>query len=330
MSDAAPGIRRIRRGRGFSYRGHDGSAITEPETLARIRALAIPPAWTDVWICPDCFGHIQATGRDQKGRKQYRYHAHWQGEKDAGKFARLVAFAYALPALRARVREDMATRGPNRAKVLAAVTDLLDRTLIRIGNVEYARSNESFGITTLQNRHVTLKGTALHFRFTGKSGKTWELKLTDRRIAAIVRAIQDLPGQDLFQYVDEEGQVRDVGSGDVNAYIRAVAGPESSAKDFRTWNGTVLAAEALARAGPFTSKREGASKLRAALHDVAEKLGNTVTVCRASYVHPAIIQGYLAGTPCAVPEEGGAEPGELSAAEQAVLRYLEGGARKGC
>ena len=323
MTGAEPGIRRVRRGRGFCYVACDGSVVKDSAILARIRALAIPPAYTDVWICTEPCGHIQATGRDQKGRKQYRYHKDWHGEQDAMKFARLAEFCRALPALRKRVASDMQQRGITREKVLATVVNLLDRTLIRVGNAEYAKGNDSYGLTTLQNRHVALKGAELHFRFRGKSGKVWQLRVHDRRIARIVRAIQDLPGQDLFQYKDEDGAVRDVTSADVNAYIRAMAGEQASAKDFRTWTGTVLAARALAAAGPFASKREAASRVKAALHGVAERLGNTITVCRSSYVHPAIINGYLEGRPCPMPAEGG-EGGEgLSPEERAVLRFLE-------
>lgn len=329
VSDSAPGIRRIRRGKGFAYRSPDGSAIADGTTLARIRAMAIPPAYSDVWICPDPCGHIQATGRDQKGRKQYRYHKEWHGEQDASKFARLIDFARSLPALRRRIAEDMARRGMPRERVLAAVVDLLDRTLIRVGNAEYAKGNDSYGLTTLQNRHVEVKGTALHFRFRGKSGKVWQLKLTDRRIARLVRSVQDLPGQDLFQYLDEHGEVRDVDSSAVNAYIRETAGPLSSAKDFRTWNGTVLAARALAEAGPHASQRDAAGKLRRAIASVAERLGNTVTVCRASYVHPAIVDGYMAGAPCRPSGESSPLEG-LSAEETAVLRYLEAAERARC
>ena len=322
VTGAEPGFRRVRRGRGFCYLRPDGGAVKDEAVLARIRALAIPPAYSDVWICMDPCGHIQATGRDQKGRKQYRYHKDWHGEQDATKFARLVEFGKALPGLRARIASDMGTRGLTREKVLAAVVNLLDRTLIRVGNAEYARGNDSFGLTTLQNRHVAVAGAALHFRFTGKSGKVWQFRLSDRRIARIVRQIQDLPGQDLFQYLDAEGQVRDVTSADVNAYIRAVAGEEASAKDFRTWKGTVLAARALSAAGPFRTGREASSRLRQALREVAERLGNTIAVCRASYVHPAVIDAYLAGTPCPMPEEAEALSGGLSAGEAAVLRFL--------
>lgn len=323
VTGSEPGIRRVRRGRGFCYLGPDGAPLRDKALLARIRALAIPPAYTDVWICADPCGHIQATGRDQKGRKQYRYHKDWLGEQDAGKFQRLVAFGRALPALRKRVAADMAVRGISRGKVLATVVDLLDRTLIRVGNAEYAKGNDSYGLTTLQNRHVALKGAELQFRFKGKSGRVWQLRLSDRRIARIIRQIQDLPGQDLFQYLDEHGEVRDVTSADVNAYIREIAGEQASAKDFRTWNGTVMAAGALATAGPFTSKRDAAARLRRALHEVAERLGNTIAVCRSSYVHPAIIEGYLAGAPCAMPAAASNGAGGLSAEEQAVLHYLE-------
>jgi DNA topoisomerase I len=323
VTGAEPGIRRVRRGRGFCYLNPDGSAVKDPAVLARIRALAIPPAYSDVWICREPCGHLQATGRDQKGRKQYRYHKDWHGGQDATKFARLSAFGRSLPRLRAGISRLLEQRGISREKVLAAVVCLLDRTLIRIGNAEYARGNDSYGLTTLQNRHVALKGAELHFRFKGKSGKVWQLRVSDRRIARIVRQIQDLPGQDLFQYLDEEGQVRDVTSADVNGFIREIAGEQASAKDFRTWTGTVLAARVLAAAGPFTSKRDAASKVKAALREVAERLGNTVAVCRASYVHPAIIDGYLAGTPCAMPQAAAGNAEGLSAEERAVLRYLE-------
>lgn len=327
VSDGVPGIRRIRCGKGFVFRHPDGSAVADEATLGRIRALAIPPAYEDVWICRDPCGHIQATGRDRKGRKQYRYHKDWQGEQDASKFARLVDFAHALPALRKRISGDLSRRGLPRERVIAAVVDLLDRTLIRVGNAEYARGNDSYGLTTLQGRHVDLKGSSLRFRFRGKSGKVWQLRLTDRRIARIVRSVQELPGQDLFQYLDEDGAVRDVSSADVNAYIREIAGPGSSAKDFRTWNGTVLAARALAEAGSFTSKREAASKLRKAIAGVAERLGNTASVCRSSYVHPAIIGGYLEETPCDPAGQVKATVG-LSAEEAAVLHYLKKALRK--
>jgi DNA topoisomerase-1 len=323
VTGAEPGIRRVRRGRGFSYLNPDGSVVKDPEVLARIRALAIPPAYADVWICREPCGHLQATGRDQKGRKQYRYHKDWHGGQDASKFARLAAFGRSLPRLRAETCRHMGMRGISREKVLAAVVCLLDRTLIRIGNAEYARGNDSYGLTTLQNRHVALKGSELHFRFKGKSGKTWQLRVSDRRIARIVRQIQDLPGQDLFQYLDDQGQVRDVTSADVNGFIREIAGEQASAKDFRTWTGTVLAARVLAAAGPFTSKREAASKVKAALREVAERLGNTVAVCRSSYVHPAIVEGYLAGSPCAMPPAGTENEEGLSDEERAVLRYLD-------
>jgi DNA topoisomerase-1 len=323
VTGTEPGIRRVKRGRGFSYLNPDGSAVKDEAVLARIRALAIPPAYTHVWICRDACGHLQATGRDQKGRKQYRYHKDWHGGQDASKFARLVVFGRMLPALRARVARHLAERVVSREKVLASVVRLLDRTLIRVGNAEYARGNDSYGLTTLQNRHVALKGSELHFRFKGKSGRVWQLRVSDRRIARVVRSIQDLPGQDLFQYRDENGEVRDVTSADVNAYIREVAGEQSSAKDFRTWNGTVLAARALWAAGPFSSKRDASSRVRSALHDVAERLGNTIAVCRSSYVHPAIIDGYLAGKPCPMPEGPPQAEDGLSEEERAVLRYLE-------
>lgn len=293
---SAPGIRRIAKGKSFAYLRPDGKALRDAKTLARIRALVIPPAWTDVWICTKPNGHIQATGRDQRGRKQYKYHVDWNDTSNASKFERLLSFAEALPAIRARVSRDMAKPGRGRDKVLATVVSLLDRTLIRIGNDEYAKANGSFGLTTLRNDHVELKGATLRFRFKGKSGKKWEVAVSDRRIARIVDSIQDLPGQDLFQYVDDDGEVRDVTSADVNAYIRDIAGPEVSAKDFRTWAGTVMAAERLLEAGDAASQREAKRAVTKAVTEVAQRLGNTVAVCRKSYIHPHVTECYLEGS----------------------------------
>ena len=244
-SDASPGLTRRRSGRGFSYRDPDGVAVRDPETLARIKALAIPPAWTDVWICRWPNGHLQASGRDARGRKQYRYHDRWHERRGTDKFDRMLAFAEALPGIRARCDEDLARRGLPREKVLAAVVRLLELTLIRVGNDEYARLNQSFGLTTLRDRHASVDGTAIQFRFRGKSGQTHEVGLRDRRLASLVRRCQELPGQELFQYVDEDGDVQDVASDDVNAYLREASGGDFTAKDFRTWAGTVLAYRAL-------------------------------------------------------------------------------------
>ncbi|HET9682228.1 MAG TPA: hypothetical protein VFP19_09335 [Candidatus Limnocylindrales bacterium] len=284
VSDAAPGLRRVRSGRGFSYRSPDGSLIRDPGLRGRIRALAIPPAWTDVWICPSPNGHLQATGRDARGRKQYRYHAAFRAHRDADKYDRVRRFARALPRIREQVESDLAREGLPREKVLAATVRLLERTLIRIGNDDYARENRSFGLSTLRDRHATIDGADIRFRFRGKAGRVHEVELRDRRLASIVRRCRDLPGQELFQYVDRDGTVRDVRSDDVNAYIREAAGTdEFSAKDFRTWAGTVLAFRALAATG----------RVGPAMRATAERLGNTPAVARSAYVHPAVIDAYL-------------------------------------
>ena len=245
VSDEEPGIRRRKAGKGFTFIGPDGKVVRDPKTLARIRKLAIPPAYTDVWICPDPRGHIQATGRDAKGRKQYRYHPRWREVRDSTKFEHMIDFAKALPAIRSRIEEDMAKRGLPREKVLATVVHLLESTLIRVGNVDYAKQNKSYGLTTLRDRHVDVDGGKLRLQFKGKSGKTWSLQVKDRRIAKVVKACQDIPGQHLFQYLNEEGNRIPVTSTDVNAYLREISGREITAKDFRTWAGTVLAAMAL-------------------------------------------------------------------------------------
>ena len=294
--DDRPGITRRRAGTGFSYRDREGATIRDQATLARIRALAIPPAWTDVWICPDPRGHIQATGRDARGRKQHRYHARWRSRRDESKFDRMVAFAEALPAIRARCDADLARRGLPREKVLAAVVRLLELTLIRVGNDEYARLNRSFGLTTMRGRHARVDGTEIRFRFPGKSGKRHDVGLRDRRLAAIVRRCQDLPGQDLFQYVDADGNVHDVTSDDVNGYLREITGADFTAKDFRTWAGTVLAFRALSALRPPDRPTDARHEVAAAMRTTADRLGNTPAVARGSYVHPAVIDAYLDGS----------------------------------
>ena len=293
-TDARPGITRRRSGRGFSYRGPDGRPIRDEETLARIRAIVIPPAWTDVWICPHPNGHLQATGRDARGRKQYRYHARYRARRDDAKFERLIAFARALPAIREQVERDLARPGLPREKVLAAVVRLLELTLIRVGNDEYARLNKSFGLTTLRDRHATVEGSAVTFRFRGKSGLTHEVGLRDRRLAGVVRRCRDLPGQELFQYVDDAGETRDVASDDVNGYLGAIA-EGVTAKDFRTWAGTVLAWRALRSLGKGRTDREKQRNVNAAIQATAEGLGNTAAVAKSAYVHPAVVDAYLDG-----------------------------------
>ena len=296
VSDADAGIRRQRRGKGFAYLDPRGRRISDKDLIARIRKLAIPPAWEDVWIAPSARGHIQATGRDARGRKQYRYHDKWRAARDANKFDHVLEFADRLPALRARVTADMGARSLSREKVLASIVYLLENTLVRVGNESYARDNKSFGLTTLRDRHVRIDGGSLRFAFTGKGGKEWKLKLSDRRVAKIVRACQELPGQHLFQYVDEDGQRQKIGSADLNAYLKEISGTDATAKDFRTWAGTVLAAMALSEFETFDSEAAAKRNLRQAVERVARQLGNTPTICRKCYIHPEILEHYLEGT----------------------------------
>ncbi len=295
VSDHDPGIRRKGGRGGPAFYWPDGGEVEDEATLARIRSLVIPPAWTDVWICPEPNGHIQATGRDARGRKQYRYHARWREQRDSDKYGRLVAFGRALPRLRRKVEQDLARRGLPREKVLAAVVQVMELTLIRVGNDEYAQANRSFGLTTLRDGHATIGRTGAVFEFRGKAGKVHKTGFNDRRLARIVKACQDVPGQRLFQYVDEEGQRRAVQSADVNAYIRDALGDDFSAKDFRTWAGTVMAARALVELGPCATDAEGKRNLNACVKAVAGMLGNTAAVARKAYIHPAILDAYAEG-----------------------------------
>jgi DNA topoisomerase-1 len=294
-SDAEAGISRRRAGRGFTYLDPDGQTIRDTDTIARIKSLAIPPAWTDVWICRWPNGHIQATGRDARGRKQHRYHPRWNEARDESKFDRMVAFAGALPAIRERTDADLARPGLPREKVLAAVVRLLELTLIRVGNDEYARLNKSFGLTTLRNRHAQTTGSRVRFRFRGKGGQQHEVGLRDRRLASVVRRCQELPGQELFQYVDDDGAVVDVASDDVSEYVREIAGGDFTAKDFRTWAGTVLAYRALRALQPADSATDARRNVVAAIRETAGRLGNTPAVARKSYVHPAVLDAYMDG-----------------------------------
>ncbi|TIP86678.1 MAG: DNA topoisomerase IB [Mesorhizobium sp.] len=294
VTDTEPGIRRFRAGRGFSYKGPDGQAVDE-DTMARIKALAVPPAWTDVWISPDANGHIQATGRDQRGRKQYRYHAQWAEERDGVKYSSLVAFAESLPELRRQIDADLRRHGLPLERVVAAVVWLLDNTMIRVGNAAYARDNNSFGLTTLRDRHVDIDGSSLRFAFKGKSGKEWKLKLVDRRIARIVRGAQDLPGQKLFQYLDEDGSRRAIRSDDVNRYIRENAGDDFSSKHFRTWGGTIHAASLFAQTDRPESQAQQKRVMNGVIDKVAERLGNTRAICRRCYIHPKVFEAWSEG-----------------------------------
>jgi DNA topoisomerase-1 len=292
--DAAPGIRRRRCGPGFEYIGPEGDRITDAETLIRIRSLAIPPAYRNVWICVDPNGHLQATGIDARGRKQYRYHPQWRTLRDAHKFERMLAFGRALPRIRRAVALDLKQPGMPRERVLATIVRLLDTTLIRVGNEEYARDNGSYGLTTMRNRHVQVSAGAVRFAFRGKGGITHRVEVNDPRVARVVRRCRDLPGQELFRYVDDAGAPRSVGSGDVNDYLREITGGEFTAKDFRTWHATIAALELLA-ASRFATASEAKRQANAAIAAIAQRLGNTPAVCRKSYIHPAVVDAFLAG-----------------------------------
>lgn len=293
VSDTAPGIRRRKAGRGFFYTDARGERITDQATLQRIRSLVIPPAWTDVWICPRPNGHIQASGRDAKSRKQYLYHPRWREVRDSNKFERMLAFGEALPGIRARVEEDLKKPGLSRERVLATVIRLLETTLIRVGNEEYARTNESFGLTTLRNEHVDVSGSELRFQFRGKSGKECEVGVKDRRLARIVKACQELPDQELFEYRDPNGELRDVTSSDVNDYLREITGQDFTAKDFRTWAATVMAFVALRDCEACGSAAQAKKNVVAAVKAASARLNNTPAVCRKSYIHPAVLETYL-------------------------------------
>lgn len=295
VNDDGPGIERARRGKHFSYTGPDGKIIRDPTLLARIKSLAIPPAWEDVWICPWPDGHVQATGRDARRRKQYRYHPHWRVMRDEVKYHRMIRFAQVLPQIRDNVERDLRMPSLSKQKVLATVVYLLQATLIRVGNDEYARHNRSFGITTLCNRHVSVRGADIQFRFRGKSGVQHTIRLHDPYMVRIVRKLLDLPGQELFQYIDDEGQPHAISSGDVNDYLYGITGEDYTAKDFRTWAGTVLAALTLARFHPFDTQAEAKKYIVQAIAYVAGRLGNTPSICRKCYVHPDVISAYLSG-----------------------------------
>src|SRR5580704_8558938 len=295
VDDSAPGITRRKARNGFDYHLPDGALVRDIDTLKRIRSLAIPPAWTDVWICPDPNGHLQATGRDARGRKQYRYHPRWRQVRDEAKYSKLLIFTRVLPQLRARV-ENLKRPGLQRERVLAAIVRLMELTFFRVGNSEYVKMNKSFGLTTLRDRHVAIEGSRIHISFPGKSGKHHETDINDRRLARIVKDCRDLPGYELFQYPDDEGERHTVGSAELNEYLREVTGEEITAKDFRTWAGTQLAAEALREFEAFDSEAERKRAVVRAVEKVAKHLGNTPTICRRCYIHPAVLEGYLDGT----------------------------------
>ena len=328
VTDQMPGIHRQRRGKSFVYIDEDGHRVKDADTLARIRSLVIPPAWEDVWICAHGRGHLQATGRDARGRKQHRYHPKWRETRDSVKFSRTIAFGRALPRIRRRVAHDLRRPGLGREKVLAAMVRLLETTLVRIGNEEYLKQNRSVGLSTMRDRHVQIRGGVLHFNFRGKSGKQHEIDLADPRLAKIVRRTQELPGQELFQYLDDDGMRQKITSTDVNTYLRDIAGAEFSAKDFRTWSGTVLAAIALREQAEFTNQKQARRNLVDAIENVARRLGNTPAICRKCYIHPAIMDSYLDGRTVEVIEARAASAlhsakSGLSSKEKAVLRFLK-------
>jgi DNA topoisomerase-1 len=329
VTDDEPGIRRKKRGKGFTYTDPQGGTVKDAKTLERIRKLAIPPAWTDVWICPRPNGHLQATGRDARGRKQYRYHANWREVRDETKFGRMIAFGESLPKIRERIDADMSLRGLGREKVLATVVRLLETTLIRVGNKEYVKQNNSFGLTTLRDQHVDVEGATLRFEFRGKSGKEHSVEVQDRRLARIVKQCRDVPGQKLFQYLDGNGERQSVSSEDVNAYLRETTGEDFTAKDFRTWGGTVLALSALLEVGACESEREANRAVVEAIKHVSGQLGNRPAICRKYYVHPVVIQSFLEGTlretlEDAVEDSPDDESNGLRRLEAQVLRLLKG------
>lgn len=336
VSDRQGGIRRLRAGRGFTYRDAEGKPIRDPQTLERIRRLAIPPAWTDVWICASENGHLQASGRDARGRKQYRYHPRWTEVRDSAKYERLAAFAAALPKIRRRVRADLALPGIPRGKVLAVIVKLLETTFIRVGNEEYAKTNGSYGLTTMRTRHAKTSGARIRFQFRGKSGVPHTIEVTDRRLAAVVKRCQELPGQELFQYLDDSGQPQPIDSADVNDYLRQASGEDFTAKDFRTWAGTLLAAGVLCQQEAMVGEVDAAeqngavdrSTARArkraivdAVKRVAQQLGNTASVCRKCYIHPRVLDAFAEGSLASLMQRG-AGGGALRKQERSLLALL--------
>jgi len=331
-SDQQPGFSRRRSGTGFRYFGSSGKPLHDRQALARIRALVIPPAWTDVWICSLANGHLQATGRDARGRKQYRYHDRWRKHRDEDKYARMLTFAATLPRIRRHVARDLAERGLSRKRLLAVIVRLLETSRIRIGNEEYAATNDSYGLTTFHDRHAAVRGEKIQFSFRGKSGVTHDIEVVDRRLARIVKRSRDLPGYRLFQYVAADGRRRSIDSSDVNDYLREISGQDFTAKDFRTWSGSLLAAGALARQATPPSKTGMQRVEAAAVKEVAEELGNTPAVCRKSYIHPAVFEAFEDGTllPLLRPKRRGkagtASHGGLRQAESQLIRLLKSAA----
>jgi DNA topoisomerase I len=332
-SDDRPGYTRKSKDDDFEWLDTEGKVIRDEQRLLRLKRLAIPPAWTEIWVSPLANGHIQATGRDARGRKQYVYHERWREVRDENKYDRIISFGKALPRIRKRVAQDLKLPGLPQEKVLATVVQLLESTFIRIGNEEYARENKSFGLTTMKDRHVEVKGAKLRFRFRGKSGREHEIDVTDRRTAKIISKLQDLPGQDLFQYVDDGGEIHDITSQDVNEYLRAITGEDFSAKDFRTWAGTVLTAIALNAQEKFETQKQAKSNINTAIRAVAKILGNTPAICRKCYVHPAVLENYvdqksIDGLKAMTEEALEQEDVDLRSSEASVLKFLESGMAK--
>ena len=328
VSDEQPGYTRKRRGKKFIYFDTEGKEIRDEKRILRLNRLAIPPAYTDVWICPSPNGHLQATGRDDRRRKQYRYHERWREERDENKYEKMVVFGQTLPKIRRRLARDLKRRGLPREKVIAAVVQLLEKTFIRVGNEEYAKENKSFGLTTLRNRHVKVRGARVRFRFRGKSGREHDIDTEDRRVASIIRNLQDLPGQEIFQYLDQKGERHSVTSEGVNEYLREITGEDFTAKDFRTWAGTVMAAMALQHQDAFENKSQAKKNIRDAIAAVAKVLGNTPAVCRKCYVHPAVLESYLDGNLIEGLKQRTEETlqeslGEMRSEEAAVLSFLQ-------
>lgn len=328
FDDRHPGITRQKRGKHFAYFHPDGKPVTDPEELLRIKALAVPPAYTSVWISPKANGHLQATGRDARGRKQYRYHKRFREVRDEAKYHRLVAFGHALPEIRKAVGRDLDAPNLSRRKVLAAVVSLLDMTGMRVGNEEYAQANDSYGLTTLRTRHVRLQGSKVRLNFRGKTGKQHRILLDDKRLARVIKRCRDLPGEELFEYLDDDGTPQSVGSDDVNEYIREIAGDDFSAKDFRTWIGTVECIGALE--APAQHLLEAKANVNAALERVAARLGNTPAVCKKAYVHPAVLETYVEQRrlPRKKAKSAKRRAGELTPEERFALRFVEGWERR--
>lgn len=330
-SDTDKGIGRMKKGKAFSYIDHDGKRVKNPATIKRIRSLVLPPAWNDVWICANDKGHLQATGIDARGRKQYRYHPLWNKTRNLTKFHRLVPFAQLLPRIREQISHDLRKTGLPREKVLATIVSLLEKTLIRIGNKEYAKDNQSYGLTTMLNKHVTVEGNMLQFRFKGKSGVIHSIDLVDKQLATIVKQCQRVPGKHLFEYIDDTGNCQIIDSSDVNAYLQSVLGDEYTAKDYRTWKGTVLMASHLQDIGAFTTQKDEKEKIREAIKRVSQTLGNTPTVCKNYYVHPVVLQAYHEGSLHVVFAKMSGKTGDMEffkPEERAVLHLLKNGGAK--